>query len=323
MHYDTFLQRAAFAPFTEHFKRAIKHRSDPARHGDLAAWLKILSALPNRAAQHLDFNQASVQIGARDEVSETEALTIQQGLFALSPWRKGPFSVFGTAIDTEWRSDWKWQRVVPHIQDLTHRNILDVGCGSGYHCWRMLGAGAQYVLGIDPSMRFQIQHRALQKFAQCSQFDMLPIGIEDLPTKLCAFDTVFSMGVLYHRKDPLAHVKELFNLLNPSGQLILETLIVDEGFEPSGIFTPADRYAQMRNVWSITTINKTLELLEQAGFLNPRCVDVNITSLHEQRQTEWMAFHSLAHFLDPNDQTKTIEGYPAPTRAIFVAEKQR
>ncbi len=320
-HYDPFFQRKEFAPYAAHFRRAIEKRSDPARHGDLDAWLSILSTLPDRAAQHLDFNQATVLIGNQDEVSANEARAIQQDLFALSPWRKGPFSVFGTTIDTEWRSDWKWQRVAPHIQDLAQRSILDVGCGSGYHCWRMLGAGAHYVLGIDPSMRFQVQHRALQKFAQCPQFDMLPIGIEDLPTDLSAFDTVFSMGVLYHRKDPLAHVKELFHLLKASGELVLETLIVDEAFEPSGIFTPAERYAQMRNVWSITTVSKTLELLDQAGFSNPRCVDINITSLQEQRQTEWMRFHSLEQFLDPNDHTKTVEGYPAPTRAIFVADK--
>jgi tRNA (mo5U34)-methyltransferase len=185
----------------------------------------------------------------------------------------------------------------------------------------MLGCGADYVLGIDPSMRFQIQHRALQRFARCEQFDMLPIGIEDMPSGLNIFDTIFSMGVLYHRKNPLQHVEELVELLKPGGQLVLETLIMDEQKAPTGIFTPADRYAQMRNVWSVTTISRTLELMSQAGLNNARCVDVNITSLEEQRQTPWMSFHSLAQFLDPNDRTLTIEGYPAPTRGLFIADK--
>jgi tRNA (mo5U34)-methyltransferase len=228
--------------------------------------------------------------------------------------------VFGTDIDTEWRSDWKWQRLLPHIASLQGKTVLDVGCGSGYHCWRMLGSGAQYVLGIDPSMRFQIQHRALQKFARSAQFDLVPIGIEDMPKAMRIFDTVFSMGVLYHRKDPLAHIKELKGLLMPGGQIVLETLIMDEKSVPSGIFTPKSRYAQMRNVWSITTINKTLELLQQAGFDNARCVDVNRTSLSEQRQTQWMSFHSLEQFLNRTNQTLTVEGYPAPTRGIFIAE---
>jgi tRNA (mo5U34)-methyltransferase len=48
-------------------------------------------------------------------------------------------------------------------------------------------------------------------------------------------------------------------------------------------------------------------------------VDVNVTSTQEQRSTEWMSFHSLENFLDPDDHSKTIEGYPAPRRAIITA----
>jgi tRNA (mo5U34)-methyltransferase len=34
-----------------------------------------------------------------------------------------------------------------------------------------------------------------------------------------------------------------------------------------------------------------------------------------------MDFHSLKDFLDPNDTSKTIEGYPAPKRGLFIATK--
>jgi tRNA (mo5U34)-methyltransferase len=34
-----------------------------------------------------------------------------------------------------------------------------------------------------------------------------------------------------------------------------------------------------------------------------------------------MTFQSLADFLDPDDSSKSIEGYPAPRRAILIAEK--
>ncbi len=60
------------------------------------------------------------------------------------PWRKGPFSLYGVNIDTEWRSDWKWDRVLPHLSPLKGRLVLDVGCGGGYHMWRMLGEGADF-----------------------------------------------------------------------------------------------------------------------------------------------------------------------------------
>ena len=49
-------------------------------------------------------------------------------------------------------------------------------------------------------------------------------------------------------------------------------------------------------------------------------VDLNQTSLEEQRATEWMRFNSLKDFLDPDDVNKTAEGYPAPLRAVIVAE---
>ena len=48
---------------------------------------------------------------------------------------------------------------------------------------------------------------------------------------------------------------------------------------------------------------------------------MNVTSTEEQRRTEWMVTESLADFLDPNDPTKTIEGYPAPLRAVLIARK--
>ena len=182
----------------------------------------------------------------------------------------------------------------------------------------MLGEGAEHVMGIDPSARFIVQHQAIQKYMQNSQFDFIPIGIEDMPRGLPHFDTVFSMGVLYHRRKPINHLYELKNLLRSGGELVLETLIVDHA--DKGILKPEKRYAQMRNVWSIMTVNKILELLDQAGFRNVRCVDQNTTSLDEQRCTPWMQFHSLKDFLDPEDVSKTIEGYPAPKRGLFIAE---
>ena len=49
---------------------------------------------------------------------------------AFHPWRKGPFNVFGVAVDTEWRSSLKWNRIAGHV-NLRERRVLDVGCGGG------------------------------------------------------------------------------------------------------------------------------------------------------------------------------------------------
>lgn len=317
--FSTFFNRPEFAQWSSHFSAALKPRVDPKRHGDLPKWLDTLKQLPDAKASLCELDSDTLIIGDPDDLTPSEAAALHTALFDLKPWRKGPFQVFDTFIDTEWRSDWKWQRVKPHINDLKGRNVLDVGCGTGYHGWRMLGDGADYVLGIDPSMRFLVQFMAIQKYINHSGFDFLPIGIEDMPNDMNYFDSVFSMGVLYHRRKPIDHLLELKNLLTNGGELILETLIIDN--IQGGTLTPTDRYAQMRNVWSIMTVAKIITLLEQAGFTNVKCVDQNITSLDEQRQTDWMQFHSLKEFLDPHDFSKTIEGYPAPKRGLFIAQK--
>ncbi|KZY75320.1 tRNA 5-methoxyuridine(34)/uridine 5-oxyacetic acid(34) synthase CmoB, partial [Oleiphilus sp. HI0067] len=233
-------------------------------------------------------------------------------------WRKGPFELFNTHIDTEWRSDWKWDRVSPHISPLANKNVLDVGCGSGYHCWRMLGEGANRVIGIDPSYLFLMQFNAIKKYCgRDAPIHLLPIKMEDVHPQLEHFDTVFSMGVLYHRKSPIDHLYELKGALKPGGELVLETLVVEGELGYS--LMPEDRYAMMRNVWYLPSV-PTLELwLRRAGFTDIKCVDLDQTSLDEQRATEWMDFQSLADFLDPANPNLTVEGYPAPLRATLVA----
>ncbi|RLA45237.1 MAG: tRNA 5-methoxyuridine(34)/uridine 5-oxyacetic acid(34) synthase CmoB [Gammaproteobacteria bacterium] len=287
------------------------------RHGDLARWLKVLEELPVLEADQIHLN--AVRVGASSDNPPDEVTThhLREALQGLHPWRKGPFELFGVHIDTEWRSDWKWGRLQQHIDKLEGRRVLDVGCGSGYHCWRMLGDGAMEVIGIDPTPLFVVQFWALQKYLQRDNIWVLPLGIEHVPPKLRAFDTVFSMGVLYHRRSPMDHLQELKDCLRPGGQLVLETLVIDG--ELGDTLLPEGRYARMGNVWFLPSCDTLLSWLRKLGFVDPVLVDVAVTSTEEQRSTQWMKFHSLANFLDPGDSGKSIEGYPAPRRAIVTA----
>jgi len=170
------------------------------RYGDLPRWLQVLQDLPGLTADHIALAGAHVGAHSNTEPVAADIEQLRAGLQELHPWRKGPFELFGVQIDTEWRSDWKWDRLADAIDQLEGRRVLDVGCGSGYHCWRMLGAGAAEVIGIDPTPLFVVQYWALQKYLQRDEVWVLPAGIEQVPAKLQAFDTVFSMGVLYHRR---------------------------------------------------------------------------------------------------------------------------
>ncbi len=297
---------------------ALERRLDAAaKHGDLARWQSCLAQLPAAQPSSVDLS-ARVSVGAAEDLSTSEQLTMVEALQGLHPWRKGPYELFGTRIDTEWRSDWKWDRVAPHI-DLRSRRVLDVGCGNGYHMWRMWGAGASTVIGVDPNLLFMTQYEAVKHYLPQAPVWLLPFTLEDLPEPTAGFDTVFSMGVLYHRRSPIDHLLQLKACLRPGGQLVLETLVI-EG-DQNDCLIPEDRYAQMRNVWFLPSVGMLELFLRRAGFSNVRCVDLNRTSTREQRSTEWMRFQSLPDFLDPEDPSRTCEGYPAPLRATLLAER--
>ncbi|RYY75713.1 MAG: tRNA 5-methoxyuridine(34)/uridine 5-oxyacetic acid(34) synthase CmoB [Gammaproteobacteria bacterium] len=313
-----YLQQSPLQSWVDRLPQQIADGLCEKRYGDLHKWTAALAQLPLIKSSRNNFLD-KVEIGAPENCDEQTRAQLRQTLEALIPWRKGPYWVHGIHIDTEWRSDWKWDRVIPHLAPLQDRLILDVGCGNGYHCWRMLGAGAQRVIGIDPSPRFVVQFHMIKQLAGNNYpIDVLPVGIEELPEKLQAFDTIFSMGVFYHRKSPMDHLRELKEALRPGGQLVLETLVIEGG--PGEVLVPEGRYAMMNNVWFIPSCDTMLGWLRKMGFTNPRVVDVCATSTREQRSTEWMKFHSLPEFLHPDNPALTAEGHPAPIRAVFVAE---
>ena len=287
----------------------------PARYGDLPRWREALGALPSLSATDIQLNSA--RVGVTGQISAESHAALQAALMGLHPWRKGPFELCGLHIDTEWRSDWKWDRLADAIAPLGGRRVLDVGCGNGYHCWRMLGAGAAEVIGIDPTPLFILQFKAVQHYLQQPGIHVLPMTLEAMPRHLPVFDTVFSMGVLYHRRDPMEHLMSLKHKLAPGGQLVLETLVI-EG-DADALLEPNGRYARMGNVWKLPSPGLAARWLKQAGFSKVKIVDVGMTSFDEQRRTTWMTFHSLREFLDPEDPTLTIEGFPAPRRAILTA----
>ena len=320
-HVLSVMQDGPLAPWADVLPQQLNEILHEKEHGDQQRWLDAVLALPDITSVEADLNSHDIALKSSD-LSEQQSAEVDACLRGLIPWRKGPFRFFDTDIDTEWRSDWKWDRVAPHIAPLHGRVVLDVGCGSGFHMWRMLGAGAKRVIGVDPSRLFLMQFQAYKKYLQSAQgqanADLLPLKMEDVPPRLKAFDTVFSMGVLYHRKSPIDHLQELKDALRPGGELVLETLVIDG---PLGeVLMPEDRYAMMRNVWFIPTPETLLLWCRRVGLKNARVVDLNQTSLEEQRATEWMRFNSLKDFLDPDDVNKTAEGYPAPLRAVIVAE---
>lgn len=318
--YTEFLEQLAdtqLAEWGDELRKSLPTALNPETHGKMVEWRSAVERLPAIQPSLVDL-QKRVTIGRAADLSAEQHQELITHLTTLHPWRKGPFHLFGHHLDTEWRSDWKWDRVKDAIQPLAGRRVLDVGCGNGYFGWRMTGAGAKQVIGIDPYLLFVMQFFAIRTYLANHNNWVLPLGMEQLPAELRAFDTTFSMGVLYHRKSPMDHLIHLRDSLRPGGELVLETLVIDG--QAGKVLVPEGRYAQMRNVWFLPSTLTLESWLRKCQFKDINLVDVTPTTTAEQRSTEWMRFHSLENYLDPADRTKTVEGYPAPIRAVFIAK---
>lgn len=283
----------------------------PDRHGLLPTWLDLLQQIPVSAETSWTIEDGQVILDP-----DLDSHNLHNLLQQFRPWRKGPYRIGDVDIDTEWRSDLKWDRIAKHVE-WRDRRVLDVGCGNGYFGWRMLNAGARCVIGLDPFLLFVMQHEIVRRLAGDHRNHVLPLTDACLVPRLHAFDIAVSMGVLYHRTSPIDHLQMLRESLIPGGQLVLETLIV-ESDEPE-VLVPKDRYAKMRNVWFIPSPSMLTGWLERVGFKQITVVDITTTTSREQRRTDWMTFESLSDFLNPEDPTRTIEGDPAPVRAMLTA----
>jgi len=315
--YDV-LTEAKLQKWVQLLPTQIERALSQSKHGSLTVWKDIVDELPEGFGSPEGLKADTVTIGYATDMTPALQAKLKDKLKIFHPWRKGPFNILGIPIETEWRSDWKWNRLKEAITPLHNRLVLDVGCGNGYHCWRMLGEQARMVVGVDPTLVNVMQFHAVRKLYGDAAIYVLPLTLEQLPSPLALFDTVFSMGVLYHRRSPIDHLQDLRSCLRPGGELVLETLVT-EG-DCHHVMMPGERYAKMRNVWFLPSCEALLHWLKRCGFRNIRLIDVNQTTVEEQRRTDWMTFNSLQDFLDPENQNLTCEGMPAPRRAIVIAD---
>ncbi|MEM1262888.1 MAG: tRNA 5-methoxyuridine(34)/uridine 5-oxyacetic acid(34) synthase CmoB [Pseudomonadota bacterium] len=283
------------------------------RHGKLSEWQTAITSLPTSD------ERAAINEGAVALHSGVPAETIKAVATTLIPWRKGPFELGPVAIDTEWQCDQKWQRLASVLPTLDGQTVLDVGSGNGYFSLRLALAGAGAVVGIDPTPLYVAQYQLLEQIGHGLPATVLPLALEDLSDDPLQFDIVVSAGVLYHRRSPFDHLKQLRESLLPGGLLALETLTVPG--DRNTAVVPDERYANMRNVWFLTSVDACCAWLERAGFRDVVAYDSVATTTDEQRATNWMPFQSLVDALDPADATQTVEGLPAPVRTWFTARR--
>ena len=255
-----------------------------------------------------------VEIQIADLTSE-ELEQIKQTAELMKPWRKGPFQFNTLFIDSEWQSQIKYNLLEPHF-NLKDKIVGDIGCNNGYYLFRMLSQQPKKLIGFDPSAIYYSQFLFVDHFINSGIVYEL-LGVEHVEFYEHKFDTLFCLGVLYHRSDPVAMLKSLFKGLNKGGELILDTFMIDG--EEEICLTPRDRYSKIPNIYFVPTVNALKNWCYRAGFESVEVLEIMKTELNEQRKTEWIDTQSLEDFLDPDDPTKTVEGYPAPKRVYLKA----
>ena len=284
------------------------------KNGNVPKWTDALNKLNAIKKGELGLDEPYISIKNIDSSAEN----IETNLKQLLPWRKGPFILNDLKLESEWIGGLKWQRIKNKIRPLKNKRVLDVGAGNGYFTIRMALEGARKALGVEPFLLFNYQFAAIDSLAKSNSNSMLiPLRLEELPN-MPIFDSVFSMGVLYHQRDHLEHLSKLKKMMAPDSELILETLIVDG--QKNYALVPEGRYANMRNVYCLPSTDTLRSWLSDVGYKNISLIDVSVTTPEEQRKTPWIGDNpaSLEDFLDPSNSSLTIEGYPAPKRAIFT-----
>jgi len=278
-------------------------------------WKKIISNLPLINTTKVDLLNGITVQGKWDSKDKQRT---EEDLMQLVPWRKGPFMIQDIFIDAEWQSNMKWERVLDLNIELKGKNILDVGSGNGYYGFRMLGKGAEFVVCLEPNVSHLTQFLVLNHFINSDRIKMVPRRIEEISFLDKCFDLVFSMGVLYHQRNPESHLNLLASHLKEGGQIILETLIVPDEYGQALI--PKSSYANMSNVWFIHSRKGLEDLINKLGLKILKMGPSVKTMPEEQRATKWMPFRSLVDGLSQG-LDRTVEGLPSPDRVVLVLTK--
>ncbi|MDH5719863.1 MAG: tRNA 5-methoxyuridine(34)/uridine 5-oxyacetic acid(34) synthase CmoB [Spirochaetia bacterium] len=299
----------------------LKQKYDKIKDNRYKVFIDALNNLSLLKTAVKDYKNSVVKIGSKDELSPKAAENLYKLLKLFVPWRKGPFSLFGIDIDAEWRSDLKWERFLPFIDDMRDKTICDIGANSGYYMFRAAHYSPKLVLGVDPTIRFWLTFKFLQSYANEKSLYYEPFGFEELNYFNEFFDIIFCMGIVYHHKDPLDALKKSFDALKPGGQILVESLGYDSA--DSIAFFPGKKYAGVSGVWFVPSETCLENWLIRAGFSDVQCRYNLLMEEKEQRETKWAPGKSFIDFIDKKDSSKTTEGFLRPRRLYFTARKKK
>lgn len=143
----------------------------------------------------------------------------------------------------------EWRQFMALFPDLSGKNVLDLGCGYGWHCKYAVERGAKQVLGIDLSEK--MIGEAKEKNSD-PKITYRVCGLEDFDYPANTYDCVISNLVLHYIADIDAIFRKIYLALKAGGVFLLNmehpvfTAGVNQDwvFDPDGKprFWPVDNY---------------------------------------------------------------------------------
>lgn len=196
----------------------------------------------------------------------------------------------------------EWPALRKILPDFTGKNVLDLGCGYGWHCKYAAEAGAEYILGTD------ISHKMLEKAKKENKHKKIKyqcIPMEDLEFPENTWDIVMSSLAFHYVKDYEILVENISRWLKKGGELVFSV--------EHPVFTAYGNqdwyYDEMGNILHFPVDNYYYEGKRQAIFLGEPVVKYHrtlTTYLNTLLQKGFLIQHVIE--LQPPEEMMDMDG---------------
>lgn len=172
----------------------------------------------------------------------------------------------------------EWHQLQPLFPEMNGKDVLDLGCGYGWHCKYAAERGSNSILGIDQSQRMISE---AEKRNRNHRINYRVCSLEDYDYPTEAYDLVISNLVLHYVEDLQSVYRHIYRTLRPGGVFLMNiehptfTAGVNQQFSPDGTWPVDDYYSPgIRNTSFLGhtiskyhhTLTQILMGLIQAGF---------------------------------------------------------
>ncbi|PQA95789.1 SAM-dependent methyltransferase [Chryseobacterium shigense] len=111
----------------------------------------------------------------------------------------------------------EWPALKKMLPDFKGKNVLDLGCGFGWHCRYAIENGAKSVIGVDLSAKM------LEKAKEINQLEGIEYvqeALEDLHYPSGKFDMILSSLTFHYTESFDVVAQNIYNWLQPQGHFV-------------------------------------------------------------------------------------------------------